>query len=207
MPNNNIIETISLIVQSFLLCTQSFLVCIQIPALVALIVYVIKTWEMASATRASTKIAEQTLQEMNDARDQEIAPYVFVYFDVMVAKNQIDFVIKNVGKSIATDIQIEFDPPLQAPPNLPGAPTTEELMNKLMPGGKIHLIPPDHEIRTVFSAYLKYREGLPLFNGDLPEKYKISVTYHGGINLTPKKAEYISDIGMYEGVSFRKKIQ
>lgn len=199
MPNNSTIEIVSLVVQSFLLC-------IQIPTLVALIVYVIKTWEMASATRASTKIAEQTLQEMKDARDQEIAPYVFAYFDVMVAENRIDFVIKNVGKSIATDVQIEFDPPLKASlPSLLGAPTTEELMTKLMPDGKIHLIPPEHEIRTVFSSYTNYREGLPQFKGGLPEKYKISVTYHGGINLAPKRADYTSDIGMYEGVSFIKK--
>jgi|CXWL01.1.fsa_nt_gi hypothetical protein len=186
--SNSAIDTISLIVQSSLLC-------IQIPTLIALIVYVIKTWEMASATRESAKIAEQTLQEMRDTRDQEIAPYVIAYFDVKVAEDRIDFVIKNIGKSMATDVQIEFDPPFQAPPGLPDAPTTEELMKKLMPGGKIPSIPPNHEIRTVISGFLDYRDGLP-------EKYRISVTCHGGISDALRKAEYISDIRMYDGIVF-----
>ncbi len=177
---------------------------IQCLTLIALIFYVAKTWEMASATREYAKISEKTLQEMRDARDQEIAPYVIAYFDVILAENRIEFVIKNNGKSMATDILIKFDPLFQAPPTSTGAPTTEELMNRMMPDGKILSLPPDHEIRTVISSFLEYREGMKS-KDSLPGKYKITVIYHGGIIDKPRKAEYISDIGMYSGVAFIRK--
>ena len=58
---------------------------IQSLTFIALVFYVAKTWEMASATRESAKLSENTLQEMRDARDQEIAPYVIAYFDVILS--------------------------------------------------------------------------------------------------------------------------
>jgi len=185
-----IIEITSIIIQSL--------------TLIALVIYVAKTWEMASATRESARISELTLKEMRDARDQEIAPYVIAYFDVTMSENLLEFVIKNNGKSMATDIQIEFNPPFQAPPTSSGAPTYEELMKRLMPGGRIPSLPPNHEIRTVISSFLEYRQGTRFKDG-LPGKYNISVTYHGGITDKPRKAEYISDIGMYDGVAFIRK--
>jgi hypothetical protein len=172
--------------------------------LIALIFYVAKTWEMASATRESAKISEQTLQEMKDTRDQEIAPYVIAYFDVNLSENLVEFVVKNDGKSMATDIQIVFEPPFQAPPTSSGDLPHEELMKRLMSGGKIPSLPPNREIRTVISSFLKYRESI--HNKDsLPRKYKIFVNYHGGIIDRSRKTEYTSDIGMYEGVSFIRK--
>lgn len=68
---------------------QSALLCIQIPTLIALILYVIKTWQMASATRKSAEISARTLDEMRAARDSETAPYVVAYFDVDISKNII----------------------------------------------------------------------------------------------------------------------
>ena len=184
---------------------EEFSIIIQGITLIALIFYAAKTSEMASATRESARISELTLQEMRDARDQEIAPYVIAYFDVNVSENHIEFVVENNGKSMATDIQIEFDPPFQAPPTSSGAPTNEELMKRLMPGGKIPSLPPNHEIRTFISSFSEYGQGMRFKDG-LPGKYKISVTYHGGISEKPRKAEYISDIGMYEGVAFIRKL-
>ena len=68
---------------------------VQVATLIAVIVYVYKTWElatatkglatttqdMASATRHAAGIAEKTLGEMQEMRDQETAPYVIAYFD------------------------------------------------------------------------------------------------------------------------------
>jgi hypothetical protein len=166
---------------------------IQSATLIALIIYVAKTWEMASATRESARISELTLQEMKDARDQEVAPYVLAYFDVQVPNDLIEFVVKNNGRGIATDIQIVFDPAFKAPPTLSGAPTNEELMKVLMPEGKITSLPPNHEIRTIISSFSDYEKYMHYKDG-LPGKYKISVTYHGGLSDKARKAEYISDI-------------
>src|SRR5689334_9138254 len=77
-----------------------------------LTIYVVKTWHIASATREAVRISEKALQEMKEARDQEIAPYVVVFFDVSFTEHVIDLVIKNVGKSVANTVRIEFEPKL-----------------------------------------------------------------------------------------------
>jgi len=182
-----IMEKISIIIQSL--------------TLIALVLYVAKTWEMASATRESARISELTLQEMRDARDQEVAPYVLAYFDVQVSNDQIEFVVKNNGRGMATDIQIVFDPAFKAPPTLSGAPTHEKLMEIFMPEGKITSLPPNREIRTIISSFSDYAKYMHYKDG-LPGKYKISVTYHGGLSDKARKSEYVSDIGMYMGITF-----
>jgi hypothetical protein len=49
----------------------SILDAVQILTLLALIVYVIKTWEMASATKEYAETSKETLQEIKTAREQE----------------------------------------------------------------------------------------------------------------------------------------
>ena len=49
---------------------------VQMATLITLIVYVWKTWEMASSSQRSTEISHQILQEMKESRKEEIAPYV-----------------------------------------------------------------------------------------------------------------------------------
>jgi hypothetical protein len=45
-------------------------------SLLFLVIYVIKTWEMASATRQSADTAERTVQEMIRVRQEDTAPYI-----------------------------------------------------------------------------------------------------------------------------------
>jgi hypothetical protein len=78
---------------------------VQIATLIALIIYVIKTWQMASATNKYAKTSENTLQEMKDSRDQEIAPYVIAYFDVPYGQKFIFLIIKNIGLSVAKNVK------------------------------------------------------------------------------------------------------
>lgn len=178
---NNAIEIAGFIVQTVLLF-------IQIPTLIALIVYVIKTGEMASATRKSAEIAESTLREMRDSRDQEIAPYVVTYFDVIVDKNLIYFVIKNIGKSMAVNVKLEFDPPL------PHGKISSNIERVLINGG-IPSLPPSYEIRTIFDVFTEYvRSGSQL-------KYILTTTYYGGISPVQRKATYTQDISSYRGVT------
>jgi hypothetical protein len=55
---------------------------VQVITLIVVIVYTIYTAKMTSAAKASAEAANQTINEMKEARDQENAPYVVVYFDV-----------------------------------------------------------------------------------------------------------------------------
>src|SRR6266487_841766 len=87
---------------------------VQIISLIFLIIYVIKTWEMASATRKAAEATENSVSEMRDARDQETAPYVILFFDVPTGSDLIYIVIKNIGYSVATHIKIDLTPSLRS---------------------------------------------------------------------------------------------
>jgi predicted phosphatase len=54
----------------------------KILTLISLIIYVWKTWEIASATRKAAEATEATVAEMRAAREQETTPNVIVYFDL-----------------------------------------------------------------------------------------------------------------------------
>ena len=170
---------------------QTLLLCIQIPTLIALVVYVVKTWEMASATRRSAEIAESTLREMRDARDQEVAPYVIVSFDVNMNRNIIYLTVRNIGKTIATNVKLSFDPELAG--DFFSRHGKSNLVDKIIPS-----MPPGHEIRALFDTVPRY-----LASGG-PLSYTARISYYGGLNTEEKIAEYVLDLSPYKGLTFTR---
>lgn len=73
---------------------------VQFLSLIFLIIYVIKTWEMAAATRVAAEATQGSVAEMREARDQQTAPYIIVYFDVPFGTSLIYLVVKNIGGSM-----------------------------------------------------------------------------------------------------------
>jgi hypothetical protein len=57
------------------------LLVLQVFSLIFLIIYVIKTWEMASATRAAAEASNRAVEHEREARLEALAPRVLVYFD------------------------------------------------------------------------------------------------------------------------------
>lgn len=166
------------------------LLIIQIATLVFLIIYVIKTWHIASATKESAKateksadISRQVLEEMRENRAQETAPYVIAYFDVLSDKPFILLVIKNIGKGIAEKVRLEFEPQLQSIAN----PTINEAL--FIKDG-IESMPPGYEIRAIFDNGIKYFEK----EKKIPSVYKVKVSYTGGISSKPRNMEYTLDL-------------
>lgn len=166
---------------------QIALLIIQIPTLIALIVYVIKTWEMATATREAAEAAQNTLLEMREARDQETAPYVIAYFDVPNDTRSLDLVIKNIGKSMATNVTVSFDPQLKL------RDPYENMLARVLPPEGIPSIPPDYEIRTALDFFMNYKQS------GLPMKFTIDVSYQGGIRKEKRSATYNSDLTLFRG--------
>src|SRR4051794_38346405 len=80
-------------------------------SLVALVIYVVKTWHIASSTRdsaaatvvaatatqRSTEISQSVLEEMRQAREAESAPYVVAYFDIPGSGPLVSIVVMNIG--------------------------------------------------------------------------------------------------------------
>ena len=82
---------------------------IQLLSLIALVVYVIKTAEVAQGTWKSAQAMDRSVAEMVEDRDQQIAPYVVVFDTRPFA--DFDLVIKNTGHCSPRDVT--FEPPLQ----------------------------------------------------------------------------------------------
>jgi hypothetical protein len=161
---------------------------VQIFTLIVLVIYVKKTWDMAVSTEDSANVSKLTLQEMKDTRDQENSPYIVAYFEF--SEYEIYLVIENVGKGLANNIKIEFDPELNN--SIRGIKINEIPLIKEGIGS----MPPNYKIKTFFDGTVKY------FNGDFPCKYNATITYYGGINETKRTSKHILDIRSYYKVMF-----
>ena len=168
------------------IATLSFYV--QIATLIALIIYVIDTRRMASASRKSAEIAEKTLLEMKEQRDAEIAPYVVAYLDDQGPINGIlSLVIKNTGKTVAKNVKIIFDPPLQT--------RYPDLLERVLPPDGILSIPPDYEIRTTLDSFVTYKK-----SGTMA--FTVTVTYLGGMDNKLREDKYHLDLTLFRGIVY-----
>lgn len=161
---------------------------VQALSLFALIVYVIKTWEMASATRKAAEATQNSVREMRDARDQETAPYVVVYFEVNRDEQTVYLVLENIGKTTATDVQLHFDPPLQ---------TTNKREFYYIKDG-IASMPPGYRIKDFLDTVVAYLSG----GSPLPVKYSVTISYYGGIHGERREIVQVADLSPYRGVAY-----
>lgn len=161
---------------------QQILFWVQVVSLIALVVYVIKTGQMAKATEAS-------VAEMRNTRDQESAPYVTTYFDIPMGSQAIYLVVKNTGQTLATNVKLSFAPPLRV--------ARENYLPKdwnLIKDG-IESLPPGYEIRTLFDSAVLY-----FGRTELPLKYEVTITYFGGIQPERRVLRQTLDLSAYKGL-------
>jgi len=149
------------------------------------------TQDSADATRDSAKAAENTLQEMRNARAEENAPFVVVYFKYIHRRSTIYLVVENIGKSVAQNVKMEFDPPLQGSKLM--RPDLES--NTLLTDG-IYSIVPNYKIPIPFDFLNHY------FHENLPLEYRIRVTYYGSGNLPQQEVKYVLDLKPYKYTHF-----
>lgn len=174
---------------------------INAAALWGLFLYVRKTTDIAAATvkaaevsQRAAEISQSILTEMREARDEESAPYVVLYFDVQSERNIMDLVIKNVGKSVAKNVKFEFQPPLI---NSDGKSVSDTSLVK----NGIGSIPPGYEIRVLFDTPLWYY-GAQADGNELPLIYEVKVSYTGGMVSGERVLVQNLDLSPYLGFSF-----
>jgi len=161
---------------------------IQAATLIVVIIYTVYTARMTSAARASADAANNTVNEMKEARDQENAPYIVVYFDIPQNKHLIYLVIKNVGKSIATDIKLTFTPSLSS--SVFTGINDVPLIKNGIPS-----LPPNYEIRTLFDGVIN-RFG----NATFSMTYTVEVSYTGGLVKERRTSSQTLDLSMFYGL-------
>jgi len=161
---------------------------IQAATLIVVIVYTIYTARMTSAARASADAANNTIKEMKEAREQENAPYIVVYFDIPQNKHVINLVIKNVGKSIATDVKLTFTPSLSSN-------VFKDINDTPLIKNGISSLPPNYELQTLFDGIIN-RFG----NAAFPMTYTVEVSYIGGLVKDRRTSIQTLDLSMFYGL-------
>jgi hypothetical protein len=167
-------------------------------SLVALIVYVVKTWHIATqtarsaaatelaarATERSALTSEKVLEEMRAARYAETAPYVVAYFDIPYGDFLVHLVLKNIGRSAARDVTVQFTPPLglvsKGGPPLP----LPQFLRSAVP-----FLPPEYELRTIlWSQYEVFAD-----KSEIPQSFDAHVTYADARTGTVHSEAYMLD--------------
>jgi hypothetical protein len=193
--SNNSTSDITQTNDTILLYVQICLLVVQILTFLCLIVYVIKTWEIASATRDASIISEKTLQEMKETREQENAPYVIVYI-----KNPIPYdtdlylIVKNTGKSIAEDVKLDFTPRLRSSSELNSDFNIDNLT--FIKGG-IKSMPPDYVITTYLGGAADYFE-----HGEFPLIYNVKISYINSLSKTKIETYQTIDLSAMKDLQF-----
>jgi len=138
--------------------------------------------------RMSMQASLDTIEEMREARDQESAPSVIAFFDLL-GDSHIFFVVKNIGKSVATDVKLTIEPPF-APIS-----TYSKLNDLPLIKNGIAALAPGSEIRALFIVAVHFGEAL-----NACSTYKATIEYKGGLSLKPRKESMFLDLSIYENI-------
>lgn len=163
---------------------------VQTISLIFLIIYVIKTWQMASSTRKAAEATELSVQEMREIRDEETAPHIVIYFELPQEK-VVYLVVNNIGKGTATNIKLDFDPPLQTAGQMPAISETPMIRDG------IASMPPGYKLRTLLGSSFEY------FGDDkLPLRYSVTVSYFGGLRADQRVVKQVLDLSMHKNLMY-----
>lgn len=169
---------------------------VQGASLIALVVYVIKTVHIASAARKSINVSEATLAEMKEAHDQEHSPRIVVYFRILTdqdnpKRQEVLLIVKNFGKSIATNIKLDFSTPINDR-------FGDNVQDMSFVKNGIEMMIPGQEIETVLdklSSYFKNGSNKPL-------TYDVTVSYHGELKRHYRTDKQILDLSVFKGLKY-----
>jgi hypothetical protein len=116
---------------------------------------------------AATLIARRQLIQARELREEEAAPFVNV--DVMPGARgwMLDLVIENIGKTLARDVCITFDPPLVT--TLDDEDDQLADWSPLKDG--VRTLAPGRRLTSIFDSALQRHES------DLPRQYEVTVAY------------------------------
>ncbi|GHO98357.1 hypothetical protein KSF_084050 [Reticulibacter mediterranei] len=144
------------------------------------------TQDSAQATRKSAEAAEKTLLEMRNAREEENAPFVIVYTKFDHENMMLNVVVENIGKTVAKDIKLGFDPPLQI-----RIFRKDDLEDNILLTNGIHSLVPNNKILIPFAIAINY------FNDNPPMVYAVKVGYSGNDTLPRQEIRYDLDLNHY----------
>ncbi len=138
-------------------------------------------------------VAWRQLREARRTRLEQARPQVIVRIDIPKPGGAFEIVLVNTGRTIARNVAVTFDPPLQSTfdgtfENDPGVPWR---IADLSMWRDVPTLAPDQELRTTFDTPRKR------FGSQLPERFTAQVCY-GGVGA-PRRGyseEQVIDLGL-----------
>lgn len=149
---------------------------LEAATLVFLIIYVAKTWQMASATR-------DAVTEAKDARLEALAPRVLVYFD-LANPPIVEVIVQNAGAGTATEVTFELAPAF--PPDLDDDPGSFFRTPKAA-------IPPGVTMRHFIGTTPA------LLRDGCPDQYEVKVSFVGAENCRKYSYRQVLDLAGQKG--------
>ncbi|MGJ7439862.1 hypothetical protein [Aquipuribacter sp. MA13-6] len=130
-------------------------------------------------------------------RIEQAQPVVLVDFESSpVWQNAIELVIENSGKTIATNVRVEFDPPLESSKKQRG----HEIENSILLKEGIPTLPPGRQVRALFDLTHERKES------GLPMSYKARVTFSNSKGRGRQSLSYVLDLNYRFGLlTFQEK--
>jgi len=171
---------------------------IQTLSLLALLVYVVKTWQIAAATKETARVYEDIFAEMKSQREAEVAPYITAYFEIDRTSNSLFLKIKNIGKSVARNVRLQFNPTLKNTERTPhhSVPKVED--SPLIKNG-IETMAPGYEVRLVLDRADRYIKEALNTDGYVPMTYYLTLIYTSDFGPRETTMKYTLDLNLYRG--------
>ena len=163
---------------------------IQTLTFLALVLYVVKTWQIASAAAKQAQSSTAMVEEMRAGRAQENAPWVITYFDFQIPDAYVYVVIRNIGRGVAKNVTASFSPELQN--TIKGDSSLSQFMAK-----SITVLPPSGEIKTFLDLSYHIME-----SKDCPKQYRASLTWENIDGSESFSQEYELDLVPYTHVTY-----
>jgi hypothetical protein len=142
----------------------------------------IASWATVGVAVAAAIVALRQFREARRLRLEQAQPYVVVYLEEAGVRQSIDLVIKNLGATAATGIEVRLHPPPERAIDT-GETTWSPLLPETLP-----VLVPNQEWRTVFDTTSARGRA-----GNLPRRYKASVSFKDARGKENFAFEYVLD--------------
>ncbi|MGW0987911.1 hypothetical protein ACWD46_17030 [Streptomyces sp. NPDC002486] len=138
-------------------------------ALIAIVISVLTAVGTFIYTHQQTKAAKKANELTEQAQREQVQPYVVADIRERVPGSQLlCFFIENTGPTMARDVQLSVEPPLQSTLGVETAATLNEAVTR-----KISVMPPGRSLMYLMDV------GHKLFSSDLPRRYTVVVDASG----------------------------
>lgn len=154
---------------------------------------VIAVASLAWQTRLSRKAQKDQAREAQEALAAQSRPFVVVDFDVVTERPFIFLTIGNLGKTLARNVQVRFDPPLSSALDAEHGTLAEvRLLTQGMPS-----LAPGKNIPILFDSFIGRGD-------DRPDAYEVTLTYDGDDDRHYEDT-ILLDLGVYRNMQYIKR--